>query len=373
MGTAKCGMIASLMEDISPKNLAEDWDNVGLIIGDGSCSVKKIMVSLDLPVWVLDEAIEKNVDMIVTHHPLIFNGIKKINTNTSLGRKIIKLIEKGISVYSSHTNLDMEKDGLNDIFARQLGLNDFNILQPYKEEKLYKVAVYIPKGIENKMLQSLSRAGAGYIGNYSSCSFRSKGLGTFKPEEGSNPYLGKKGNLEEVEEYKLETIVPEKSLGKVIREMKKAHPYEEPAYDIYELKNQGILQGIGRIGELENAVTLMSYVEFIKKTLKLNNIRYAKASDSLIKRVALINGSGNKFINQAKFANADVLVTGDMQYHQIVEALEEGLSIIDAGHFGTEKIMIKLVSNYLKTTLHKLGYNVEVIESQSNIDPIISL
>lgn len=373
MGSAKSGMIAALIENIAPKRLAEDWDNVGMIIGDGSNPVKKVMVCLDLPQWVLDEALENNIDMIVTHHPLIFNGIKKINADTILGRKIIELIKNDIDLYSSHTNLDVAKNGLNDIFARQLGFNDFSIMQPQNEEKLYKIAVYVPEGAEGKILESLVNAGAGFIGNYSCCSFKSKGFGTFKPEEGSNPYIGERGRLEEVIEYKLETIVPYNSLNKAIKEMKKVHPYEEPAYDIYELKNEGKLLGIGRIGELMNSVTLASYAEFVKKTLNLHSIRYAGKPDTKIKKVALINGSGNKLVNQVKLAGADVLVTGDMQYHQIVEAVEDGLSIIDAGHFGTEKIMIKEVSNYLRRTLHELGYNIEVIESKSNIDPIMTI
>lgn len=373
MYSAKCAMIAALMEDIAPKKLAEDWDNVGLIIGDGSHPVKKIMVCLDLPLWVLDEALENDVDMIVTHHPLILDKIKKINTDTSLGKKIIKLIKNRIDVYSSHTNLDTAKDGLNDIFARQLGFYDFSIIQPQNEEKLYKIAIYVPEGMEGKVLESLAKAGAGHIGNYSCCSFRSQGIGTFKPEEGSNPYIGKKGIVEEVNEYKLETIVPEKALKRVLKEVIKVHPYEEPAYDIFELKNEGNMLGIGRLGELKNSITLASYAEFVKKSLNLNSIRYAGKPDSIIKKVALVNGSGNKFINQARFAGADVLVTGDMQYHQIVEALEDGMSIIDAGHFGTEKIMVKAVSDYLNSALHKLGYSVEVIESRSNIDPIMNI
>lgn len=373
MGTAKCGIIASLMEDIAPRNLAEDWDNVGLIIGDGSKPVRKIMVCLDLPQWVLDEALDNKVDMIVTHHPLIFSGIKSINTDSNSGRKIIKLIKNGISVYSSHTNFDIAKDGLNDIFAIQLGFDSFNIIQPLNIEKLYKIAVYVPEGVEERVIESLSKAGAGFIGNYSSCSFRSKGIGTFKPEEGSNPYIGKKGKFEEVIEYKLETIVPESSIKKVIKEMKKVHPYEEPAYDIFELRNDGNLLGIGRMGELENSTTLISYAKFVKKALGINNIRYAGKPDSIVKKVALINGSGSKYIKQAKSAGADVLVTGDMQYHQILEALEDGLSIIDAGHFDTEKIMVKVVTNYLKSALERLGYDIEVIESKSNINPIMNL
>lgn len=373
MAIAKCGMIASLMDEIAPRRLAEDWDNVGLIIGNGGQEVKKLMVALDLPIWVLEEAIDKNVDMVITHHPFIFKGIKKINTDTNLGRKIIKLIEKGISVYSSHTNFDMARDGLNDIFANQLGLKEFEIIKPSKEEKLYKLVVYTPFESKDKILQSLYKAGAGCIGNYSESSFRVEGIGTFKPQEGSNPYIGKQGKLEEIKELRIETIVPENKLKRVIRKMMKVHPYEEPVYDIYELKNQGFINGIGRIGDLDEETSIESYARYIKEILGLKSIRYAKASSNMIKKVALVNGSGNKFAEQARFLGADVLVTGDMQYHQIIDALEDGLSIIDAGHFGTEKIMIKTIADYLGTSLKELKYDLEIIESQSNMDPIISI
>ncbi|MCK9216420.1 MAG: Nif3-like dinuclear metal center hexameric protein [Firmicutes bacterium] len=373
MGTAKCQDVISLMEEIAPRDLAEDWDNVGLLIGDRNSVIKKIMVCLDLPRWVLDEAIENKIDMIITHHPVIFSSMKKINTDSSLGRKIIRLLENNISVYSSHTNMDMAKGGLNDIFAKQLGFDETTIIQPLYAGKLFKLVVYVPQGTERKVLDGLSKAGAGFIGNYSSCSFRSKGIGTFKPENGSTPFIGTKGVLEEVNEYRLETIVSENQIDNIVRELKKVHPYEEPAYDILELENKMDTVGIGRLGVLKDTTTLKSYVEFVKNALGVNSIRYAGNPNSIIKKVALINGSGNKYIKQAKSTGADVLITGDLQYHQILDALEDGLNIIDAGHFETEKIIIKEIANYLKAVTDKLGYEIEVIESKTNINPVFSI
>lgn len=373
MAKLKCGTIAGIMEAIAPKKLAEDWDNVGLAVGDGSAEVNRIMICLDLPLWVVEEAIENKVDMIITHHPLIFNPLKNINTNTVLGKKIMKLIRHNISVYSSHTNFDVAQDGLNDIFAKQLGFKNTEIIKPISEEKLYKIVVYVPEGFEEKVLAEMSKSGAGYIGNYSSCSFRVKGVGVFKPEQDADPYIGEKGKLEKVDEYRVETVVTEASLNNVVKSMLKAHPYEEVAYDIFEMKNKGKTFGIGRIGRLENSIKLASYAAFIKKTLNIDSIRYSGPPYADIKKVALLNGSGNKFISSAKFSGADVLVTGDMQYHQMVDALEEGICVIDAGHFGTEKIMIKAVSDYLKSSLEDNGYTVDIIESKSNTDIIMNL
>lgn len=373
MPDLKCGTVASLMEAIAPKKLAEDWDNVGLIVGDSGAEVNKIMVCLDLPLWVVDEAIEKKVDMIITHHPLIFNPIKKVNSDTVLGKKIMRLIRHNIAVYSSHTNFDIAQGGLNDIFAKQLGFENTEIIKAVSDEKLYKIVVYVPEGHEEIILAEMYKAGAGYIGKYSSCSFRVKGIGSFRPEKDAQPYIGETGRLEKVDEYRLETVVSEASLNSVTKSMLKVHPYEEVAYDIFEMKNKGRVFGLGRIGRLENGVTLSSYAAFIKNTLGIENIRYSGPPDTIIKKVAILNGSGNSFINSARFSGADVLVTGDMQYHQIIDALEQGICVIDAGHFGTEKIMINAVSSYLKSSLKDLGYNVDIMESASNTDIIMNL
>lgn len=271
MPEAKCGTIISMMESIAPRKLAEDWDNVGLLIGDGSKPIKKLMVCLDLPHWVLEEALLLGVDMIITHHPIIFSGIKAVNTDSALGRKIIKLIKNDISVYSSHTNLDIAKDGLNDIFARKLGFNNFSIIQPLYTE------------------------------------------------------------------------------------------------------SEGEVLGIGRLGELSESMTLEAYAESVKEILGLSGVKYAGNPNSQIKKVALINGAGGRYIRQAKASGADVLITGDVSYHQVLDALEFGLSIIDAGHFGTEIMMVDAVADYLKASLEGLGYETEILKSKTNINPIVEI
>jgi len=368
MGTVKCQTIASMMEELAPKKLAESWDNVGLLVGDGSSKVKKVLVCLDATEWVIDEAIEKGVDMIVAHHPMIFGSLKRVTADTVLGRKIIKLISKGISLYSAHTNYDIAKDGLNDLFAKYIGFKNFELLETTYTEKLYKIIVYIPKGHEEKIFDALMNAGAGQIGNYSRCSFRTEGLGTFLPQEGTHPFIGQEGKLETVNETKLGTIVPQSLLNKTIKALIKAHPYEEPAYDIMPLENEGSSLGIGRIGQLEQETTLSFFANHIKKALCAEKVKIAGDPNKLIKKVAMLNGAGNKYVNKARFAGADVLITGDMQYHEMLDAVEMGMSIIDVGHFTSEKIMIPAVAEYLRNKCADNGFQVEVLESKSNED-----
>lgn len=368
MGTVKCQTIAGILDELAPKKLAENWDNVGLLVGDGREKVKRVMVCLDVPEWVVEEAIDRDVDMIVSHHPMIFNGIKRVNSDTAAGRKLLSLIKHNIALYSMHTNYDIVSGGLNDIFAKELGFINYEVIEETFREKLFKLVVYVPSGHEDRVMNAMCNAGAGHIGKYSRCTFRAKGIGTFEPQDGAKPFIGSKGILESVDEFRVETIVPEKLLNKVVKEMLKAHPYEEAAYDIYETRNESHVMGLGRIAELENETTLSIYAENVKNLLGAEHIRYAGDPERRIKKVALLNGSGNKFISDARFAGADVLVTGDMQYHGVLDALEMGLCVIDAGHYATEKIMVKYITEYLKGKFQELKLDVDVVESSANTE-----
>lgn len=368
LGTIKCQTIAGILDELAPRSLAESWDNVGLLTGDGRKTVNRVMVCLDAPEWVIEEAIENKVDMIISHHPMIFSGIKRVNTDTAIGRKLIRLIKNDISLYCLHTNFDIVSGGLNDIFARELGFSQWTIIEETYREKLLKLVVYVPAGHEDSVADAICLAGAGYIGKYSNCTFRSRGTGTFEPQEGTKPFIGSVGSLERVEEFRVETIVPEKRLSKVIGAMLKVHPYEEAAYDIFETKNEGQVMGLGRIAELERETTLSTLAGNVKALLNAESIRYAGDSNRNIKKVALLNGSGSKFISSARFAGADVLITGDMQYHSILDALEMGLCVIDAGHYATEKIMMKYITDFLKNRFMELKVDIDVVESSSNTE-----
>ncbi|SHG96400.1 Nif3-like dinuclear metal center hexameric protein [Tepidibacter thalassicus] len=361
--------IIKIFEAKYPKHLAYNWDNVGLIIGDINSKVKKILVTLEATTEVVNEAVEKDIDLIITHHPFLFKGLKSINKNTPKGNSIYKLIQDNISLYSAHTNFDIAYDGLNDAIANVLDLEDVKILDKTYTESLYKIVVYTPVSHEESVRNAMAKAGAGHIGNYSCCTFNTKGIGTFMPLENTNPYIGRKGGLETVEEIKIETICKNRNLNNVINEMLKVHPYEEVAYDIYKLKNEGQEYGIGRVGLIKENMTLGVFSQIVKEKLNLKDLRFVGDPNKEIKKVAIVSGSGSEFIIKAYNKGADVLITGDVKYHDAQDAVEMGMAVIDAGHFGSENIFSDVVVEYLKKELK----NVYVIKSGIYINPFVTI
>jgi len=340
--------IIDIMEKHFPLYLAEDWDNSGLQVGSLHQEVKRCAIALELDAKVIDSAIEKEVDLLITHHPLIFKPLKNINLNTSQGNLIQKLIQNKICLYVAHTNLDAAEYGLNQVLAEVLELKDIKPLYQSKQEELYKLAVFVPVNHVSKVRTALTDAGAGCIGNYSDCTFRSQGIGTFRPGENTNPFIGNAGELEEVDECKLETILYKRDLNKIIEAMEKAHPYEEVAYDVYPVANQGKSYSLGRIGYLDSVMRLRDYAVRVKEQLGLDSIRIAGDQNIQIKKVAVISGAGASLLDKALAAKADVLVTGDVKYHEAREAVARGISIIDAGHQGTEEIVVPFLRDFLE-------------------------
>ncbi|KXZ39745.1 dinuclear metal center protein, YbgI/SA1388 family [Alkalithermobacter thermoalcaliphilus JW-YL-7 = DSM 7308] len=357
--------IVNLIENKYPKELAYDWDNVGLIIGNLNAHIKNILIALDATDEVIQEAIENNVDLIITHHPFVFKPIKKITSNSLIGKNIYKLIKNDINIYCCHTNFDIAYGGLNDAICDILGLKNLKLIEQTKVEKLYKIVVYTPISSVEKVREALSAAGAGHIGNYSHCTFNTEGVGTFMPLENTNPHIGEKFKLEKVQETKIETICKESILDNVINNMIKNHPYEEVAYDVYELKNSGIRYGLGRIGTCEENYTLRSFTEYIKEKFSLESVKVVGDLDRKINKVAVVSGSGSSLICKVSSMNADVLITGDIKYHEAQQALESGVSIIDIGHFGSEKIFSDILQKYLQEKLE----NVNIIKSKECKDP----
>ncbi|MEG1409914.1 MAG: Nif3-like dinuclear metal center hexameric protein [Terrisporobacter sp.] len=352
------------IENKYPLNLAYDWDNVGLLVGDFDAEVKKILVSLEANENVIEEAIKNNVDLIVTHHPFIFRKLNKINTRDLKGKLIHKLIKNDIALYSMHTNFDIAFDGLNDYFMEIMGFENTKVLDITNSEVLHKIAVYVPLTHELVIREALGDVGAGHIGNYSHCTFNTPGVGTFRPEENANPFIGKIRETEEVKEVKIETIVPQSILQKTIDKMIKAHPYEEVAYDVYKLENKGNSVGLGRYTTLNQVMDLQSLCEKIKLKLNMDHIRVVGELNTKIKKVAVVTGAGSDMVSLAKSKNCNVIITGDVKYHEAQDALDMGMCIIDCGHFDTEDIFKDVIKRFLDTF-----ESVEIVKSEVNLNP----
>ncbi|MFZ3578628.1 Nif3-like dinuclear metal center hexameric protein [Virgibacillus sp. DJP39] len=354
------------IEDWAPRDLAYDWDNVGLQVGSFSRRVKKVMITLDVLETVVDEAIKKEIDLIIAHHPLLFKAAKQIDTDQSQGRIINKLLKHDITVYAAHTNMDAANGGVNDMLCDELGLTNTKILIESKKEIMYKLVVYVPNTHLTVVRSALGGSGAGHIGNYSHCVFQTEGVGSFTPLQGTHPFIGQEGIMEHVDETKVETIVSEKQLSTVVHQMKQAHPYEEVAYDIFPLVNSGESFGVGRLGELSNEMTLREFSKYVKSSLDVPTVRVTGELDQVVKKIAVLGGSGSDFIQVAMDKGADVYLTGDMSFHHAQDAWQMGLSVIDPGHH-VEKVMKVATKRYLESIFNSSG--LQVIVSASNTEP----
>ncbi|MDQ0269476.1 Nif3-like dinuclear metal center hexameric protein [Cytobacillus purgationiresistens] len=367
MKTVNGHEIIQLFEQFSPKSYAMEGDPIGLQIGSLNQKVKNVMVALDVLEEVVDEAIRNDVQLIIAHHPPIFRPLKKIDTASPTGRMIEKLIKHDIAVYAAHTNLDVAKGGVNDLLAEALQLTNTEVLVPTYETVLKKVVVFVPEENATELKQVIGDAGAGALGHYSHCTFSSQGVGEFLPDEEANPHIGQAGTMESVNEVRIEAIFPAQLERKIVSAMIKAHPYEEVAYDVYELDNKGEILGLGRIGEVED-MTLGEFAEHVKVTLEVKAVRVVGDLNAKVKKVAVLGGDGNKYFSSAKMRGADVYVTGDMYYHVAHDALTMGLNIVDPGH-NVEKVMKKGVARKLEKMSAEKGYDVQFISSVIHTDP----
>ncbi|MFD1736580.1 Nif3-like dinuclear metal center hexameric protein [Bacillus salitolerans] len=360
--------IIEIFERFSPMSLAFEDDKFGLQIGTLHKQIHNVMVTLDVLETVVDEAIEKNIDLIISHHPPIFRPIKNVRTDSTTGRIIEKCVKHDIAIYSAHSNLDITNGGVNDLLADALKLKNVTFLSATHTTKLKKLVVFVPKDHSDQVKDALGKAGAGHIGNYSHCSFSSQGIGSFLPEQGTNPYIGSTGNLESVNEVKIETVFPENLQKQVVRQMLLAHPYEEVAYDIYPLENAGPQLGLGRVGYLDQEMSLDEFAQFVKVALNVKGVRIVGPLDAKVKKVAVLGGDGNKYIRQAHFAGADVFVSGDIYYHLAHDAMALGLNIVDPGH-NIEKVMIHGVASVLEKEAFHKNFNVSILKSTVDTDP----
>ncbi len=357
--------VSRLMEALYPARIAEEWDNVGLQIGSMADPVQRIMITLEADREMVNEAIQQKIDLIITHHPFFFKPIKSIHFDRPQGELIKNLIRHNIHLYSAHTNLDAGSTGLNQYLAEKLELQQIKLLDSSYRETLYKLVVYVPEDHETRVRESITAAGAGHIGKYSHCTYRVAGTGTFMPGEGSQPFIGMTGQTEEVREYRLETIVPKKLLGKVLDSMKQSHPYEEVAYDVYSLVNQGLTYSPGRIGFLPHSMTLRECCLHVKQKLALETLRMVGNEEDEVKKIALVSGSGAGFIEQAHRQGCDLLLTGDLKYHEAKDAQALGLRIIDAGHQQMERLMAPMLAEQLRAGCIEKGYDLEILTNFS--------
>lgn len=343
--------ITCFLEEKAPLFLQEKYDNSGLQWGNPRQDVKKVLVCLDFTKHSLETAVKENAGLIITHHPPLFKPLKHIDTGSGIGALIAECIKRDICVYSMHTNYDTAANGLNYYLAKTLGLEQVSGLKTHYTETLYKLVVFIPEDSMSVVRNAMFEAGAGRIGNYVSCGFSVKGQGTFKPLEGANPYIGQAGKLETVEEYRLETVVPENLLDSVIKSMLKAHPYEEVAYDVYRLDNGGHEYSLGAIGKLAKALKPDEFISLVKDRLNAPNVRIIGSDNGkAIKSAAVFCGSFDGDIESLIKRDIDAFVTGDLKYHDAQQLKQSGIFTVDAGHYHTEKLFVKAISDVLKSS-----------------------
>lgn len=360
--------IIELFEQFSPKHLAMEGDPVGLQIGRLNQPVERVLIALDVLEEVVDEAIEKNVKLIIAHHPVIYRPLKTLHTDQPSGRMIAKLIQHDIAVYVAHTNLDITEGGVNDLLAEKLELTDTYVLVPTTEDKLRKIVVFTPEEHAEGVRQAMTDAGAGNLGDYHHCTFSSAGTGRFVPGKDASPFIGDRNKPEEVKEVRIETIVFESVQKAVIKAMIKAHPYEEVAYDVFEEATEGKQLGLGRIGLLQQPMTLDAFIQFVKEKFDVPGVRFVGDPAALIKKVAVLGGTGNKYMTAAKFSGADVYVTGDVDYHIAHDARVLGLTIVDPGH-NIEKVMKLGTAREMKKRSSEKGFDIEFLPSSIHTDP----
>lgn len=356
--------IAEKIEKIVPLKLAQDWDNVGLLIGDPRQNVKNILLTIDITRDVLAEAIRSKTDLIISYHPVIWDGLRKINGDNI----VYDLIQADIAVFSIHTALDAVIGGVNDGLAEIVGIVDGKPIGDYVDNPAgdnYKLVVFVPIKSAAKVSNAIFAAGAGAIGNYSNCGFTAEGTGTFLPLTGAKPAIGKKGNLEKVLEIRFETIVPAEKIDDCITAMKKAHPYEEPAFDVFKLYNNQSKLGLGRIGKLQKPTQLNKILERIKRYTGAKAFGIIGNQNRLIKTAAVCAGSCGKIINSIIAAKADLYLTGELKHHQALAAQEAGLTCICLSHTVSERFILKKFAKQLQKQIGQITIKI----SKKDADP----
>lgn len=356
--------ICAHLETVAPRSLQEDYDNAQLIIGSPTKKVGQALLCLDCTEEVLDEAKKLKCGLVIAHHPIIFKGLKKITGTHYVERIVIKAIKNDIAIYASHTNMDNTWQGVNYKIAQKIGLKKLTVLAP-KKKQLLKLYTYVPKKYLAKVKKALFQAGAGQIGNYQECAFEQEGTGSFKPTKNAKPHTGLLNKLNEAVETKLEVLLPLQIKNEVLNALKKAHPYEEVAYEIISLENKQSEIGSGIIGEFEKPLTHKALLQLLSKKMKAKGIRFTNSSKKSFKKIAICGGSGSFLIKNALAAQADAYITGDIKYHEFFEA-DNRLSLIDIGHYESEQYTPQLFYDILSKKMPTFALHI----SKVNTNPI---
>ncbi len=360
----KLQQIISVLEEMAPTAYAEDFDNVGLLVGNSNQETSGILVCHDALENVIDEAIAVNCNLVVCFHPIIFSGIKKITGKNYVERAVIKAIKNNIAIYAVHTGYDNHKDGVNKIICDNLGINNPKILVE-KENFIYKLVTYVPTQNAEALRNTLFEAGAGSIGNYDRCSFNSVGKGTYRGNDDSNPIIGEKHEYVEAEEVKVEVTFEKHLQHNILKALFDSHPYEEVAYEVAQTSNKHQRIGLGMIGELEEAQDEEAFLLFVKQKMQAGGIRHSEFLNKKIKKVAVLGGSGAFSIGTAIAKGADVLITADLKYHDFFQA-ENKILLADIGHFESERFTKNKIVDYLTKKIP----NFAIVLSKENTNPV---
>ena len=356
--------VIDIIEDFAPTTYAEDFDNVGLLVGDKNADVTGALITLDTLETVVDEAIEKKCNLIISFHPIIFSGLKKLTGKDYVEKTVIKAIKNDIAIYAIHTALDNQYKGVNDMICEKVGLKNRKILIPRKDS-IKKLTTFVPNKQASAVRKALFEAGGGNIGNYDNCSFNLKGEGSFKPNEEANPVIGKRGEVHLEEETQISLIYPSIIEKKLLQALFSAYPYEEVAYELSALDNENQHLGMGMFGELASPEDEKSFLERIKNEFNCGCIKHSQLRGKPIKKVAVLGGSGSFAISKAKAAGADIYLTADLKYHDFYKG-DNDFILADIGHYESEQYTKDLLHSYLTKKIS----NFALILGETNTNPI---
>ncbi|MGI5822577.1 MAG: Nif3-like dinuclear metal center hexameric protein, partial [Dethiobacteria bacterium] len=341
----------------------------GLQWGDLSRKEPALLLALDFNAEVLEAALARGISFIFTHHPFLYRPLQKLDGLNKREALVMRAIKADITLFAAHTNLDVAPRGVGQALGEILGLKKMQPLYPTGGDELEKLVVFVPEGHEDKVRDALAAAGAGWIGNYSHCTFQLLGMGTFLPLKGTNPFIGSPGTLEKVREYRLETVLYRRCRRRVLEALYAAHPYEEVAYDLYPLASRGMPWGLGRIGCLAEKISLRKLAQRCNKLLQPAFLNVAGDLEMAVEKVAVLGGSGADYIPAALQSGAQVFITGDLKFHAAQDAVMAGLALIDAGHAATERPVLPVLAGFLeeKIKLAGLKTKVVVLQEQSSL------